>query len=331
MSKTPNKSGKSGKSGRLSGSGRPSKDEELQIAVRNNDAYFCILMTIAQALDQAARKLAEAGVEEAREEARLLLRHALGVSSADLYLRLPGPLAEATERAYTALLERRARREPLAYILGSASFYGLDLRVDRRVLIPRPETELIVDAALDCIHGSAQDGLLVADIGAGSGCLAIALAVNAPQLRRVYAVDTSEDALVLARQNAQRHAVDERITFLSGDLLDPLPEPVDIIVANLPYIPAPDIEGLMPEVRDHEPRAALAGGPDGLDLVRRLLKGAPERVKDGGALFLEIGRGQAEAALEAAHAAFPQARAGVLPDLAGIPRVLYILLPRPIP
>jgi release factor glutamine methyltransferase len=281
--------------------------------------------TIVEALVHAAQRLASAGVEDAALEARLLLRHALGAGTADLYLRSGERLAEAALAAYDALLLRRAGREPLAYILGTAEFYGLELRVTPDVLIPRPETELIVDAALGWLRGAKREDAVAADIGTGSGCLAIALAANAPSVRRLYAIDISPAALRLAEENAERHAVASRITFLHGDLLAPLPEPVDLLVANLPYIPAPDIDSLMPEVRDHEPRVALTGGPDGFDLIRRLLNSATSRLKPDAALFLELGIGQGDAAQALAHARFPHARTHLLPDLAGIPRVLYIL------
>lgn len=282
-------------------------------------------LTVGEALRWAEGRLEASGVAEPRLEARLLLQDALALDTARLYLRRAEALGEEDLAAYTGWVERRTRHEPLAYITGHAEFYGLDLRVDRRVLMPRPETELLVEAALAWARASALDAPLGADVGTGSGCVALALTAHAPQLH-IYATDVSEAALAVARENARRLALQGRVTFLVGRLLNPLPGPVDLLVANLPYIPTTEIETLMPEVRKHEPRLALDGGPDGLELLRQLLAAAPGALRPGGALFLEVGAGQGDRVLELAQHSFPRARRRLLPDLAGIPRVLAVEL-----
>jgi len=210
-------------------------------------------------------------------------------------------------KALDALLARRVSREPLPYILGTREFFGLYFAVDPRVLIPRPETELLVERALGLASrvSSSSGALCIADIGTGSGCIAIALAVHLPHAC-LYATDVSADALAVAQRNAATHGVASRIRFLWGDLLSPLPQPVHLIVANLPYIAAQEWETLPPEVGRFEPRGALDGGPDGLDLVRWLLRQAPAYLLPGGALLLEIGASQGEAVTKLARAAFPQ-------------------------
>ena len=220
-------------------------------------------------------------------------------------------------------MARRAAREPLQYLTGVQEFWSLTFEVTPAVLIPRPETEGLVEAFLRLNH--APDPIVV-DVGTGSGCLAVVAAREIPGAR-VYASDVSGEALQVARRNAAAHAVAGRIDFRLGDLFEPLRGAgldgrVDFIVTNPPYVSEADLPGLMPEVRNHEPRAALLGGPDGLDTHRRLARESPEFLKTGGHLLAEVGLGQ-ESALRAVYAG--QGRldlVAILPDLAGIPRIL---------
>jgi release factor glutamine methyltransferase len=217
---------------------------------------------------------------------------------------------------------RRQDREPLAYILGRREFYGLDFIVDRRVLVPRPETELLVERTLEWA-GSRLCPLSLADVGTGSGCVAVVLATHQPQAT-IHALDASADALEVARANVTRHALACRVHLLQSDLLEQLPQQVDAIVANLPYVRSGELETLQPEVRDYEPQAALDGGPDGLAPMRRLLSQAAHHLQPGGAIFLEIGAGQGKATTELARHHFPRSSVGVLPDYAGHDRVLSL-------
>ena len=276
--------------------------------------------THAAALAEGAAVLAAAGIASAELDARVLLERAAGIDRAGLLTRGAEPLSPAAGERFRALLERRARREPLAYVTGEREFWSLRLAVDPRVLVPRPETETLVEAALARLAPGAR----VADVGTGSGAVAIALAVELPAAS-LWAVDRSRDALAVARANAAAHALADRITFLEGDLLAPLAPlagTLDAVVSNPPYIPAAEIARLEPEVRDHEPRLALDGGAAGLDAIARLAAGAPSLLAPGGWLLLEVGAGQAAAAtvLLAGTGAFEAAQ--TVPDLAGIGRVV---------
>jgi release factor glutamine methyltransferase len=280
------------------------------------------------ALRQGVALLREAGVDDARLVAEVLLCQALRIDRGQLYARLDEPLAAATTRRWRALLRRAAGHEPLAYVVGRREFYGLDFCVDRRVLIPRPETELLVEEAIAWSRAHALRAgrsPLIADIGTGSGAIAVALAVHLPEAR-LYAVDASAAALQVARRNARRHGVAERIALLHGGLLAPLPEPVDLVVANLPYLSDAEMAALPAHIARFEPAEALAGGPDGLDAYRALFAQVPGRIRPEGALLVEIGAAQAEAAAALARGV-PGAAVAVLPDLAGLPRVLRVRLP----
>lgn len=307
-------------------------------------------INLGEALRDGRRYLAGLGLEEASLEAEVLLRHWLGVSRAFLFSHLDDPLPAAgpvkgrlsgePETSYQALLDRRAAREPLAYITGTKEFFGLELHVDRRVLIPRPETETLVGECLRLLQGRGNLAPIIADVGTGSGAIAVALASRLPH-SRIYAIDSSAEALEVAGLNCERHGVDERVALLHGDLLEPLPEPADIIVSNPPYIPSDVIGTLAPEVSVYEPRAALDGGPDGLDVVRRLLEqvgGAGSNPRDcdgegligrpvlrpGGWILLEIGWDQGTEAMRIAAEAIQGASCRVVRDLAGRDRVLVV-------
>lgn len=280
-------------------------------------------MTPEPLLRPALRRLAAAGIpeDEARAEARLLLAHALGVSREELRLRPDRALTEQEAARFDDLIARRERREPLAYLTGSREFYGLPFLVSSAVLIPRPETEFVVEAALRHIAGSPAPR--IADVGTGSGCIAVTVAVHAPGAR-VWAIDLSPAALAVAAGNAARHGVAERLTFLQGDLLVPLAPfaPFDAIVSNPPYIAPGEIAALPPEVRDWEPRAALTtGDEDALLAYRRIAEDAPALLSPGGLLAVEVGQGQAEAVADLWRGVDLEEIAAIA-DYAGIARVV---------
>ncbi len=255
-------------------------------------------------------------------EAELLLAHLLDCPRTYLWTHPEATLTPQQAAGYAACVQRRAAGEPLPYITGQIEFFGLTFTVTPDVLIPRPETEMLVEAALDWVQ--AHPDAVAVDVGAGSGCIAVALAVHAPSLR-LHATDISSAALQVARANAERHSVAERISFLAGDLLTLLPEPVGLIVSNPPYV-ADDEWDALPLSVQQEPRLALLSGADGLDAIRRLLAQAQTRLQPGGLMLIEIGERQGEAAQALAQAAFPKANVTILPDLAGKDRVLKIVV-----
>jgi len=256
------------------------------------------------------------GVASARLDAELLAAHAFGMSRIELYAHFDRPLDAPELAAYRDLVTRRVAGEPVAYLLGRKEFWSLDLLVDARVLIPRPDSETLVEEALERV---TSPGARIADVGTGSGALALALAKERPE-SQVFAADISPDALAVARANAERLGL--TVTFLQGDLIAPLAAagPFDLIVANLPYIPSADIAGLSADVRS-EPHLALDGGADGLSLIRKLVAEVPELLQAGGCLALEVGAGQADTVGELLGAAgFDGVRCRC--DLAGIERVV---------
>jgi release factor glutamine methyltransferase len=294
--------------------------------------------TILRLILWSARWLSERGVEQARLDAEHLLAHALGVGRMQLYLQHERPLAQEELEAFRPLLRRRAAREPLQYIVAHAPFRELDLATDRRALIPRPETEVLVEVVLAWARArqgrvegsgeSAPDGraLTAADVGTGTGCIALSLAREGP-FRRVVATDVSTDALELAAENARRNGLDARVELRAGDLLEPLAgERHDALVSNPPYIAESERDALQPEVRDFEPAPALFAGADGLALLAPLVVGAPGHLRYGGLLALEVGAGQGTrvAALIEATGAFDPPR--VQRDLSGRPRIVTATL-----
>ncbi len=261
---------------------------------------------------------------EAPLEAELLLRTVLGYDRAELYRHLREPISPHRTARYRSFLERRLGHEPTPYILGRKEFSGLSFDVTAAAIIPRPETESLVELVIAFARGRvAPAQLAIADIGTGSGAIAIALAHALPSAH-VIATDVSSEALTLAQRNGRRHGLAGRIRFRHGNLLEPLPAPVDVIAANLPYVTTADWQRLAPEIRDHEPRLGLDGGSDGLRAIARLLHRAPAYLRPGGALFAEIGDDQGRSAARLAREAFPNAKIKVTPDLAGRDRVLAV-------
>ena len=283
--------------------------------------------TVGEAVRAAQRRLQAAGVTTAGLDAQVLLGHTLGVGRAWLIAHPEAVLTPDQAEAFERLVQGREARRPVAYLTGRREFYGLDFVVDEQVLVPRPETELLVERAVALVQAwRARRGAWprVVDVGTGSGAIGVSLAVAVPALPLVDLVDASPEALAVARANAERHGVADRLRFWQGDLLAPLPAPVDLVLANLPYIEADVIPTLAPEVR-HEPRLALDGGPDGLDPFRRLFAQAPAHVTPGAALLLEIGAAQGRAVSELAQVLHPQT-VTVHPDLAGLDRLVEVIL-----
>ena len=276
-------------------------------------------MTIADALHAAQQILRDGGIDDADLEAEVLLRHALGLQRHQLFARLHEEIDGSASQRFDALLQRRLAHEPTAYIVSHREFYAIDLEMTPAALIPRPETELLVDEAIRL----TPPGASIVDIGTGSGAIAIAVGFHLPDAI-IYAIDESSDALALAARNAERHGVADRIRFLQGDLFAPLPEAVDVIVANLPYVPTSEWESLPAEIREHEPRQALDGGPTGTLVLERFLRESPRYLRPGGRLLAEIGWDEGERLRAIASECFPQARIAIEKDLAGLDRLLVV-------
>ncbi len=277
-------------------------------------------MNISRWINYAASYLKESGRETARIDAEVLLAHCTGRDRAALYRDGLDDLPPGQEKMFLQLLERRAGGEPVAYITGHREFMGLDFLVNPAVLIPRPETELLVEKALEILRPVPAP--VAVDVGTGNGAIAVSLAVFL-ESAKIYATDISGAALEVARQNAVRHGVGGRVEFLEGDLLGPLPDipgfRADLLAANLPYVPSSEILLLMKGVRDFEPRLALDGGPDGLDHYRRLIPRARRLLREGGHLLMEVGAGQG-AVLRGIMG--PGWKVEVFPDLAGRERLV---------
>jgi release factor glutamine methyltransferase len=272
-------------------------------------------LPLLEVLRGTERYLADRGVESPRLNAEHLLAHALGLKRMELYLQFDRPLGETERAPLRDLVKRRGIREPLQHILGTAEFHGRSFLCDKRALVPRSETEQLVEIALEIAKTKPAPAIL--DIGTGSGVIPLTLALELPAAT-IHATDLSPDALALAAENAARHQLNDRVTFHQADLLPPGDNKFDLIIANLPYIPTGEIAALSPEVR-HDPLTALDGGPDGLDLIRRLIDTAPDRLTPGGALLLEIGAGQADAT-KALLTARKFRDISLRPDYSNIPR-----------
>lgn len=271
--------------------------------------------TIRELLAVSQAWLAERGVESARLDAELLLAHALGETRLKLYLDMDRPLSAEELDAFRPLLARRGKREPVAYILGEKEFYGLPLHVTPDVLVPRPDSETVVERALDRLPEDAEG--VVVDVCTGSGCIAVALAAHRPRLQ-VIGTDTSKAALAVAARNVARHGLEERVELREGDLLAPASEVRGAlgVVGNPPYIRPAERDTLAPEVRDHEPALALYGeGPEAVGHHARILAQARDLVRPGGFVILEAGHEQAAALRGISHEGFSEAE--IFRDLAG--------------
>jgi release factor glutamine methyltransferase len=282
---------------------------------------------LREALQSVAQTLRAAEISDASVEAELLLGHVLGISKTQLYTEPERGLASAEIKRLWNLVQRRISHEPTAYILGHCEFYGIDFYVDCRTLIPRPETELLVEKAVELSQRTCHPGkqITIADIGTGCGAIAVSLTLALPQAK-IYATDISAAALQVAEINCQRHAVSSHMKLLQGNLLEPLPQPVDMVIANLPYIKNYEFKDLSPEIRNFEPTISLAGGEDGLDRIQQMLEQMPGKLNYGACFLLEIGRGQGEMVTSLINSYFPQASIELIPDLGGIERVVKVIL-----
>lgn len=293
--------------------------------------------TVSALVRDATARLTAAGAGSPRLDAELLLAHVLRIDRTGVIANPEAPVGPGARAQYEADVARREAGEPVAYIRGFREFHGLALATDARALIPRPETELLVDAALAEVAArltgaprpAGTPALRIADVGTGSGAIALALlaALRARKMSEqvlVVATDASPDALDLARENAVGHGLADRIVFVEADLLPPVVDPlITLVCANLPYVATAQIDGLARELT-YEPRGALDGGPDGLDVIRRLLDRLPDALAADGVALLEIGADQGESAPAAVAATLPGWSATVESDLAGLPRVLRV-------
>ena len=284
-------------------------------------------MILGEALQSATQTLLGTSIDDASVEAELLLGHVLSMTKTQLYTESERNLTSTETRHLWRLVQRRLHHEPTAYILGHCEFYGIDFFIDPHTFIPRPETELLVEEAVELAHCTYPLGkrITVADIGTGCGAIAISLALALPQAK-IYATDISASALQVAEMNCRRHGVDSRVELLPGNLLEPLSQPVDMAVANLPYIKDCEFKDLRPEITDFEPIIALAGGEDGLDKIQQMLEQMPGKLNYGACFLLEIGQEQGEMVTSLIKSYFPQASIELIPDLGGIERVVKVLL-----
>lgn len=290
---------------------------------------------LRDALRWGAEQLSACGIDSHIRDSRILLRHVLGCSEEALAAGLAVELSVKEVTEFNQLIARRQEREPIAYITGRREFMDLEFTVDRRVLIPRPETELLVEKVLDLFGRSPVAGAsgvpdqdpgshpLIADIGTGCGAIGVSIARHLPHAT-VIATDVSADALEVAQGNAASHGVADRMVFSQGSYLTALPEPVDVIVCNPPYIPEGDIPSLDRDVRDYEPTIALSGGGDGLVAYRSILPFLPAYLPPGGNAFFEIGFDMAASLRDLAWHLAPGARVCVYRDFAGFDRVLRL-------
>ena len=278
-------------------------------------------MTLAEALREASARLLKAGVDDPRLEAEVLLGHALDVEREELFGKLREPLGLQPQASYETFVDRRMAHEPTAYIIGHREFFGLEFACSPAALIPRPDTELLVETAIDQLR--ARGAVLAVDVGTGSGAIAVSLATHMPQAR-IVATDISAGALALAQRNALAHCVDGRIVFIRGSLFEPLSGRFDLITANLPYIPSRTYNALPPEIREHEPEPALRAGRRGTVMIEAMLAQAVDRLAPGGVLLAEHAWNQGQRLREAAAGHFPTADIETRRDLAGLERLLVV-------
>lgn len=280
--------------------------------------------TIGMLIAWAQSSLNKSGTTNTAQETRWLLAHALGVEQHELASRMEQPVTAEVQARVESVISRRMAREPLQYIMGTQEFCGLDFHVNPAVLIPRPETELLVQETLR--EGGFAEGAVLVDVGTGSGCVAVTLATILSDMR-IFALDCSKDALTVAMGNAERHGVSDKITWKEGNLLSPLHEShlvgtVDAIVSNPPYIAEEAWSSLQPEVRDYEPRLALVAGQRGIEFHERLLHDARPFLVPGGLLVMELGQGQAPLVRQAAEQVGGYTGLQTVKDEAGIERVM---------
>jgi release factor glutamine methyltransferase len=279
-------------------------------------------VTRRQALNHARELLAAHTIEDASLEAELLLRHTLKLDRTQFYTEPDLALTKQQEETYWQFIERRTKGEPSAYITGHREFFGLEFYVDKNVLIPRPETELLVEQAI--MHAGNYTNPLFVDVGTGCGNIAISLASHLPQAK-IYAIDISAAALKVASRNCLKHQVGDRVKLLVGNLLEPVPTRVDLIIANLPYVLTIDV----PQVNTagFEPHLALDGGSDGMAIIKKLCLQAKDKLQPAGCLLLEIGMGQSKIAADFLQNLYPSANIDFVLDFNGIDRVVCMTLP----
>ena len=284
------------------------------------------MASLRQILQQTHHTLESYDIPDARLEAEVALMNVLQIPRQAIFSQQESEVTPQQEISLNEIIQRREQREPLAYILGYREFYGINLFVNTDVLIPRPETESLVEHTLFmALMGMESAELVIADIGTGTGAIAINLGIHMP-VARIYAVDNFDSVLDVTSYNVRTHNVSDRIKLLKGDLMDPVPEPVDVIVANLPYIPSKRISTLQPEVQ-WEPIQALDGGEDGLDLIKRLLQQASQgSLKPHGVIILEVDPEQVPPIQQLAAELFPQSEVSVEKDLAQMDRMVVINL-----
>jgi len=280
-------------------------------------------MILSEALQSATQTLLRTRIDDAFVETELLLGHVLRMTKTQLYTEPERVLTSAETRHLRRLVQRRLDHEPTAYILGHCEFYGIDFCIDCHTFIPRPETELLVEKAVELAHRIAYPGkrITIADVGTGCGAIAINLVLALPRAK-IYATDISASALRVAGMNCQRHGVNSQVELLQGNLLEPLPQPVDMIVANLPYIKDCEFKDLSPEIINFEPTIALSGGEDGLDKIQQMLEQMPGKLNYEACFLFEIGQEQGEMVTSLIKSYFPQASIELISDLGGIERVV---------
>ncbi len=281
------------------------------------------MATIRQTLQETHRQLEAATIPDARLEAEVMVMNVMRLPRQDIFAHQEDEVSGQQEQDLAEMVRRRLTREPLAYILGYKEFYGINLLVNSNVLIPRPETETMVEHALFmALMGMESRELVVADVGTGTGNIAINLAIHLPAAR-IYALDVEDAVLDVASYNIRAHNVADRITLAKGDLLEPLPEPVDLVVANLPYIPTSRIPTLQPEIQ-WEPSQALDGGDEGLDLLLRLVSQADGKLKEQAVMLLELDPEQVAPVETFVQEYLPGATTSIEQDLARRDRIFVI-------
>ncbi len=280
-------------------------------------------VNIKEVIREASTTLDQAGLKESRLEAEVLLCHVLGIDRTQLRIKLENEISAVQRDLFFELIRRRLEREPIAYITGHKEFFGLEFQVTRETLIPRPETELIVEKVISLKEKRSLGINTIVDVGTGCGAIAVALAVNMQDVE-IAAIDISREALEVAALNAKRHDVFKKIRFVEGDLLEPLAESVDIIVANLPYVREQDMGILSDDVRRFEPELALFGGVDGMDFIERLMNQSCSKLNTMGIIILEISPEQRTSVVDIANQCFPKVNVEILADLNGYDRVVCI-------